>query len=599
MSNPPPPFRTADVWTARDRADRLTNAAAAWRTFCQATQTVADDVDRLGKAAYDGPWAGECADSYDRHRRKLTQDLHTASVKSQVVVDALSDAVTALRRAEGELRTEWTRASAVNHTAAGANAIMWQPQTEEQARLVRTSHAHSRRIREQLDQTLARELARLGPVRQAFVDIAGKWRKVAEGVRDDFKMPAEAAGTMVLRDGNRVVVNTGPGNDTVRVSVDPATNEQLLTVNGVQHRYPPNAELTIRAGAGNDEVTVDPGTRLNLSITGGEGRDILRGGGGDETLVGGDGRDQIYGGAGADRLSGGAGRDYLEGQAGNDRISGGMGNDTAYGLGGDDRLVGGEGRDYLEGGRGNDTLDGGAGNDMLSGGRDNDTLRGGAGNDVMYGGLGNDSAAGGSGRDRFFGEAGDTTTGDVERRTNLAINDTARFITVNGTPEFQERVQADLDMLRSSPRGQEMLTGLELAQASSHGTLTINEYNNPADPDNSTASFSGTANTIDYNPHYDQYPNAVRGQMQEPPVTILYHEFGHVYDFMNGTSATGTHGHGIDTGVDNFERVVTGLPIDHDHNPHTPDRLDPRHPYGLTENALLEELGEPTRPTYN
>ena len=41
------------------------------------------------------------------------------------------------------------------------------------------------------------------------------------------------------------------------------------------------------------------------------------------------------------------------------------------------------------------------------------------------------------------------------------------------------------------------------------------------------------------------------------------------------------------------ERVAVGLPIDDDGDPTTPERLDPRHPYPLTENALRDELGVP------
>ena len=50
-----------------------------------------------------------------------------------------------------------------------------------------------------------------------------------------------------------------------------------------------------------------------IGITGGGGRDILRGTAGDDTITGGYGRDLLVGGAGADILSGGLGRDTLIG----------------------------------------------------------------------------------------------------------------------------------------------------------------------------------------------------------------------------------------------------------------------------------------------
>ena len=53
-----------------------------------------------------------------------------------------------------------------------------------------------------------------------------------------------------------------------------------------------------------------------------------------------------------------------------------------------------------------------------------------------------------------------------------------------------------------------------------------------------------------------------------------------------------------DAGVRNLEREAVGLPIDDDGRLSTPDRLDPDHPYALTENALRQELGVPLRASY-
>ncbi|MFD0593358.1 M91 family zinc metallopeptidase [Catellatospora coxensis] len=50
--------------------------------------------------------------------------------------------------------------------------------------------------------------------------------------------------------------------------------------------------------------------------------------------------------------------------------------------------------------------------------------------------------------------------------------------------------------------------------------------------------------------------------------------------------------------VPDRERVAVGLPIDDDGDPTTPERLDPHHPYPLTENALRDELGVSGRQTY-
>ena len=105
------------------------------------------------------------------------------------------------------------------------------------------------------------------------------------------------------------------------------------------------------------------------------------------TLSGGDGDDVLIGGAGGDQISGGDGDDLLEGGEGADSLSGGDGADRLLGGDGDDTLTGGEGLDRLTGGAGNDTLDGGAGSDILEGGAGNDTLTGVAFDTIVYSGA--------------------------------------------------------------------------------------------------------------------------------------------------------------------------------------------------------------------
>jgi Ca2+-binding RTX toxin-like protein len=66
---------------------------------------------------------------------------------------------------------------------------------------------------------------------------------------------------------------------------------------------------------------------LDLALTGGRGRDMLRGLEGDDLLSGGGGNDRLFGEAGRDTLKGGAGNDTLDGGAGPDVLIGGAGAD--------------------------------------------------------------------------------------------------------------------------------------------------------------------------------------------------------------------------------------------------------------------------------
>jgi hypothetical protein len=166
-------------------------------------------------------------------------------------------------------------------------------------------------------------------------------------------------------------------------------------------------------------------------------------------------------------------------------------------------------------------------------------------------------------------------------------------------------------MLRSSPDGQQMLAALDQAHADTAGgflwwhhdgdTLTIRELN----ADNGTTSMSGRTVTIGYSPSYDvtQMNGDPNDLVDAPPVTVLYHEMAHTYDFMNGTAAPGVYA-GADnrgpnnTGVPNYEREAVGLPIDGDNRPNTPPTLYAKHPAALTENGLRGEMGVPLRDRY-
>jgi hypothetical protein len=377
-----------------------------------------------------------------------------------------------------------------------------------------------------------------------------------------------------------------------------------VTVDGIPHRFPPTVKLIVRGGAGADHITVDPTARASVDIgiptitqvypttsgvtvLGGEGDDVIRGGAGNDSLYGLQGSDIIQAGDGDDYVSGGDDNDYLDGGAGDDDLAGGVGDDVLYGLDGTDRLWGGGGNDYLDGGAGADLVAGGGGNDALFGGRGDDTVLGGGGDDRLYGGEGTDRLAGGPGVDnRAFAQPDDHVT-DVAQRTDVTLTSAGSFIQVQGSPDLADRVQSDLDALRSSPTGETMLNTLQDLHDDSGRGVVITEFDGPNGHDDWR------------NPSYDnvQY-NPTFSKAGGPPITVLYHEFAHADDSFANTIAGGDYHGPDDVGVRNLEREATGLPIDDDNDPSTPDRLDPDHPYVLTDNALRGEMGVPQRTAY-
>ncbi len=408
-----------------------------------------------------------------------------------------------------------------------------------------------------------------------------------------------------------VVVNTGAGNDRVNVS---QRSDGTLDVNVNGERFhvtlAPGQELGVRTGDGNDVVRAATNVNVNMDVRTGDGND---------RIVTGSGNDRVDGGLGNDTIYTRGGRDDVFGNGGNDTINAGDGHDVVYGGDGNDHIQGGRGRDYIEGGAGNDTLLGGRGDDVISGGQGNDRIVGERGDDRVYTGDGNDTVVNRSGNDVVYGQTADdkitATRGATNTTTNVDMSTAVgNSIVVTGTPEFQQRVNADLDMLRNSPNGRQMLAELDRAAAAGN-VVTIQELSNTTNgfatpsgggnflttvtaPDgtSSVVAGTGTNSTVAYNPsnHDDRFP---------APVGVLYHELSHAYNHVNGTRQPGTNSApGIDNGINNREMQAvglnnSGLAFDFDGNPTTPNTTaNPRH---LTENGLREEMGLPQRPSYN
>ncbi len=430
----------------------------------------------------------------------------------------------------------------------------------------------------------------------------------ANGLRVDGKLGPDTLASLrnatsevtVTREGERTVVDTGNGNDDVRVSqgrnggVDVSVNGQT------NHFSREQAEnMTIRGGAGNDSITIDDNVTQSLTVEGGDGHDTIRGGGGNDTIRGGAGNDRLYGNGGNDRIEGGAGRDYMEGGAGNDQIQGGAGNDTAYGLDGNDQLQGGAGRDYLDGGRGNDRLQGGAGGDQLMGGRGDDQLQGGAGRDTLAGGHGTDEYRGGAGRDRIYHQSGEQvhgSAGDHTEVVDMSGTDPGQRVTVRGDAAFRNRVESDLDALRSLPTGRGVLSDIDnngrnvtIEHRPTGGNAT--GYTNGSDrfmTHNNTTNGPGTDATVRYNPSLTHTGGSDPWD-ERPPIVGLHHELVH-----GENAGRGAHPRGHTDGTRNRERIAVGLSIDHDGDPSTA-RIQPN---DHTENDLRRELGLRNRDRY-
>lgn len=451
----------------------------------------------------------------------------------------------------------------------------------------------------------------------------------------------------VTKVGSQTVIDAGAGDDKISVTQNAKTGEVTVNVNGASKTFSAadSANLVIKAGDGNDTIKVGKGVTVKLQLEGGKDNDTITvdkdvtsnqtiyGNEGNDTITGGGGNDTIEAGAGDDTVDGGAGRDYINGSTGKDTLKGGIGNDVIYGGDDNDTIDGGDGNDYLEGSKGNDTIRGGKGSDMLSGGIGDDTLRGGDGDDVLYAGQGKDQLFGDKGNNTIYSQKDDQIEpgrSDAEQdkkginnkvvTVELKGNPGGTSVSVSGSDEFKERVEADLEMLRSSPTGRAMLEAFDSANTKDKVTVNIIEQTdyaqgnyadwanrtNPTQPQPRLDPVTGKPGTPN-NATIGYYPGKLEsGGRERPPVVGLFHEMAHAYDFTHGTLQNGVYD-GTDVAdkkspvrpnVNNLERVAVGLPIDHDNDPKTAEQLDPNHPTNLTENGLRDELELPKRPSY-
>ncbi|NLC60790.1 MAG: hypothetical protein GX761_05835 [Gammaproteobacteria bacterium] len=399
-----------------------------------------------------------------------------------------------------------------------------------------------------------------------------------------------------------VFTTSGQGDDHVRVSQrDDGTLD--IDVNGEVYevRLSERQELTIRTGDGNDIIEAAPNVTVNMVVDAGAGDDHIVTGMGDDRILGGDGNDFIQTIGGRNDIDGGAGDDVIHGGNGANVIFGGSGNDEIHA---------GSGFNHIDGGRGDDVIHGGAGQNIISAGGGNDQVNLTGSDNTVYTGDGRTEVEGAHADDTVYATVNDLINASGAAKptvVNVEIDpELGRSVVVTGSETFQQRMEAELDFLRASPAGQQMLAELDAAAAKGN-VVTIREL---ANEQNGYAQTMGRANAeirngqagegsdvlVSYNPsfHMDAFPTSS---------VVLFHELSHAYNGVTGTFQPGTYrGEGPDSGrVPNAERQAVGLetsadPFDFDGDPSTPPTT--HNPMHLTENGIRREMGLPDRPSY-
>ncbi|MEM6453707.1 MAG: M91 family zinc metallopeptidase [Acidobacteriota bacterium] len=387
-----------------------------------------------------------------------------------------------------------------------------------------------------------------------------------------------------------------------------------------RHRF----DLVVRGGEGNDTFTVDDSVtgrpvedpfigRASIQYEGGAGDDIMTGGvNAQDTLLGGDGNDTISGRGMDDYVEGGNGNDTIDGGDGRDVLYGGRDNDTITGGAGSDYIDGSSGHDEIRGGEGNDTLAGGVGNDRVFGEGGIDTLLGNSNDptvtftatdgttrsgDVLDGGVGSDRMIYGP-NTQIVADAADADPIQVDPQATgpSGLRPGEESVDIVGSDAFIERMESDMEVLRSTQSGQEVLDAVDATGK----RFRVREREDGNNVKNHVISEDGYRASIQMDPQrYDLNATSVPVRDPEPhyiapsPV-LLQHEFFHAWEMGEGTF--NLHHNRRTNGTRNSELRAVGLPYDQNQDS-LPEALDPS-VAAISENAIRAELGMVYRSNY-
>lgn len=402
-----------------------------------------------------------------------------------------------------------------------------------------------------------------------------------------------------------------------------SNNTLLIDLNKERYRVKPASTkqiIELHTRYGNDTVYIADTFKNPFHIETGVGNDTVVTNAQHTTVLTGDGNDIVMTGAGDNYVNTGDGDDIVNAT--------GASSTVAYLGKGTDSFRGGAGTSFVNAGEGDDVVVGGQGHNILYGNDGDDVLTAGSGSNVIYTGKGENVLDGIKDSDTIFAEGtphyitdeiidGRWTTTKSPALANTYVMTVSSSplsesgLIIQGSETFIERVQDDLKLLLGSANGQKLIAELSKSIHKSQKPITIAELkhvNNGLYIPNlgdgrsyiqvGQAGLPDFGGTVYYNPTFST-PHAI-------PLTALYHELCHAYNFVTGTQFLGASpdGHsGVKQApqVNNIELQAVGLPcavkpFDFDKDPATPPLTTNPKPY--SENGMREELGLPLRKTY-
>ncbi|GAA1915527.1 hypothetical protein [Nocardioides hwasunensis] len=171
----------ANPWELRADVLPLEAAAARWDDIGAVMRRRGDEIVVAARRATEG-WDAEAAESYDRHRRQVLDNLDrftTLAIQISGCLRAISAIMTASQK---ELDQSWTKVAMVPHESVGESRyLVFRPSEDDERTTVDAGQQEADDIRRRLNLSLDQEGARLRSARAELVTVRTSLMTLAGG----------------------------------------------------------------------------------------------------------------------------------------------------------------------------------------------------------------------------------------------------------------------------------------------------------------------------------------------------------------------------------------------------------------------------------
>ncbi|WP_203863095.1 WXG100 family type VII secretion target, partial [Plantactinospora mayteni] len=165
----------ANLWDLKADPAALESLAATWKSQVKQLTWAADTISGAANRVIGSEaWAGETAERYDQHRRKLVADLDDCSELAGKVARALGECAQVLRHNQELLAAERRKLASIRSDGAGGQ-LTFYPADEQEKKLVDGAVQVANEIRGRVNQELGAQALVFNQALRELKGRDGKW----------------------------------------------------------------------------------------------------------------------------------------------------------------------------------------------------------------------------------------------------------------------------------------------------------------------------------------------------------------------------------------------------------------------------------------